>query len=61
MLKLGVNIDQLKVLQNLADRLPAPGLLLQDFLHLQIVDEIALFDQRQQWVGIEVRHTQPAA
>jgi hypothetical protein len=46
-----VDVQQLKVLQDLDDGFAAPGNFLNDFLQLQIVDQIALLNERQERVG----------
>jgi hypothetical protein len=49
-LELGIDVHQLKVLQNLADGFTAASLLLENLLQLQVINQTALFNQRQQWI-----------
>ena len=45
-LELGAHVHELEILENLADGLAAARVFLQDFIHLQVVDQSALFDER---------------
>ena len=56
-LQLRIDIDDLKIRKNLADRLSAARLFLEHFFELQIINEISLFDQRQQRMREDVRHS----
>ena len=48
-LKYGFQVEQPEVLQDLNDRLAAAGVFLRDLLQLQVVNQPALLEQRQQW------------
>ena len=49
-LQLRVDVHQPEVRQNLAEGFAGAGLFLGDFLELEVVDQPALLDQRQQWI-----------
>ncbi len=54
--ELGVHVHHLEIDQDLAAVFAAAGLLLHDFLELEVVDEVLLFDERQQGMENRVGH-----